>query len=288
MQESYILKPTDTVFNIKQQFPEISPDKRIGIFLSGGMESSLLVLMAQEIYGVDRVLCFYSDAIFCENNDKKKTYIRTNIDRAIQNLDVHVEYIEFDYDLHISNRKESILKNIDKVRDTYNVDLVLFGFTKLFFEVEVFKQNGLTVDDVYNIAYGDRVKYHGTIEEFHLPTQVYTDTLLDIDIPPEVYPLLRSNDFFIRSPFNNLNKSEVVDLYNQLGLIDKVYGTSSCIQPQLTLNNKHCGHCFNCQQRYDAFDILNNPDIQDLTEYELDLNKQRREQLKKVMNATNT
>lgn len=288
MNESYTLQPSNTVFNFKDNFPQLDNDKKIGIFLSGGMESSLLVILAQHYYGKDNVLCFYSDSIFCENKEEKKTYIKTNIDRAKANLDIDVIYLDFDYDLHVSNRRESILQNITKIQDQYNVQYVLFGFTKLFFEVEVFKQDGLTTDDVHRIANSDPLKYKGTIEEFHLPTDEYTKVLLDIDIPPEVYPLLRHNDTFIRSPLYNLNKAEVVDFYNQLGILDKLYKTSSCILHHLTTENKHCGYCFNCQQRSDAFSILNNENIKDETEYSMDLVQQRRKHLLEVMNASNT
>lgn len=288
MLDSYTLKPSNTVFNFNENFPILEDNQNIGIFLSGGMESSLLVILAQEYYGKDRVICFYSDSIFCENKEEKKTYIKTNIDRAKANLNVDVIYLDFDYDLHITNRRESMLQNIEKIKTQYNCQHVLFGFTKLFFEVEVFKQDGLTTDDVYRIAYADREKYMGTIEEFHLPTGEYTEVLLDIDIPPEVYPLLRHNDSFIRSPLYNLNKAEVVDFYNQLGLLDKLYNTSSCILHHLTTENKHCGYCFNCQQRSDAFSILGNPDITDKTEYSMDLVQQRRKKLLEKLNATNT
>ena len=104
--------------------------------------------------------------------------------------------------------------------------------------------------------------------------------MLDIDIPAEVYPLLRDSSSFIRSPFKNLNKSEVVDFYRQLGWLDKVYSTSSCIRDSLTKVGKHCGTCFNCQQRYDAFRILGG--VEDLTEYASDAIKERRATLEEL------
>jgi hypothetical protein len=172
---------------------------------------------------------------------------------------------------------------MESLKLEFNVEFVMFGFTKLFFDVEIFKQPGMTVSKIMEIAYADPVKYKSTIEEFHLDNGKYAAGLLEIDIPAEVYPLLRQTSGFIKSPFKDLNKSEVVDFYSQLGYIDKLYGTSSCIMASLTTKGKHCGSCFNCQQRWDAFKILGS--IKDLTEYESDNIKQYREELENVIHT---
>jgi 7-cyano-7-deazaguanine synthase in queuosine biosynthesis len=281
----YYLEPTNTKFDTDVDMPFLEQGKKMGVFLSGGMESTLLVKLAQEKYGKDNVLCFYNDSIFCENNPDKKVYINSNIRNAEQNLNVSVIYLDLDYTFHVTNRKESVIRSLLDIENTYNVEFVLWGFTKLFFEVEPFKQNGLTTDDVYRIAYDDRERFKSTIEEFHLPTHGFTEVLLDIDIPPEVYPILRDSEGFIRSPFKHLNKSEVVDLYRQTNNLDILARTTSCIQPEFTKSGMHCGYCFNCQQRYDAFSILNNPNIKDPTKYACDYNVERRKKLLEVTNG---
>jgi len=285
MDQSYILKPTNFEFVIGDHFPELKIGRKVGIFLSGGMESSLIGIIAKKYYGEDCVLFFYSDNIFSANDPDINTHINTNITRAVGVLGITPIYLEFNYELHVSDRRQSIEDKIESLREEYNVDFVMFGFTKLFFEVEIFKQPGMTVPKIMALAYADPIRYKSTIEEFHLPTGKYAQGLLEIDIPAEVYPLLRSTSGFIRSPFKDLNKSEVVDFYSQLGVIDKLYRTSSCIMNSLTINGKHCGVCFNCQQRWDAFKILNNPDIVDKTEYVSDVAKLRREELERVIHS---
>ena len=278
MNLTYTLQPSNIEYNIGENFPLSS--KRVGVFLSGGMESSLISLIAIERYGKENVVFFYSDNIFSSNDPERSSYIHTNIKRATLLLNIEPTYLNFDYSSHVANRKSSIERNIERIQTEFNVEFVLWGFTKLFFDVEIFKQEGMTQERVKEIAFADPVKYHSVIEEFHLETDQYTWHLLDIDIPAEVYPLLRGSSTFIRSPFKNLNKSEVVDLYRQLGWLDKVYGTSSCIRDSLTKIGKHCGECFNCQQRYDAFRILGG--VEDLTEYALSAIMERRATLEEL------
>jgi len=284
MNKSYVLKPTNFNFVIDAHFPNAK--NKVGVFLSGGLESTLVSLIAFEKYGKENVICFYSDNIFSNNNEDLNKYIATNLSRSAKLLNIQPEYLEFDYDFHVTDRKASVEANIQKVREKYNVDFTLWGFTKLFFEVEPFKQDGLTVDKVVEMAFADPKRFKHTIEEFHLDTREYDKYLLDIDIPADVYPLLRGESDFILSPFKELNKCEVIDFYDQLGFLDKAYETSSCILDSITKNGKHCGECFNCQQRYDAFRILNKPGVTDNTPYDKDAIVHRRKKLEELRNAT--
>ena len=283
MKTEFTLAPSNYKFIIESHFPKLSNHQKMGVFLSGGMESSLISLLAREYYGKERVVFFYSDNIFSSNDPDRNSYIHTNINRAAKLLDIVPTYLDFNYDAHVNNRKQSINDKMENLKTTQHIEFVMFGFTKLFFDVEIFKQSGMTIEMIKNIAYADPILYKSTIEEFHLDTERYIEHLLDIDIPAEVYPLLRQTSGFIKSPFKNINKSEVVDLYRQLGLLDKLYGTSSCIRDSLTVTGKHCGDCFNCQQRWDAFKILGT--VQDLTEYNSDNIKHYREELENVIHS---
>ena len=284
MNTSYTLSPNNFFYEIEKHFPILPDDQKMGVFISGGMESTLISLIAQKIYGKDRVVNFFSDNIFSSNDTDINTYIRTNITQARNLLGVIPVYLEFDYELHVSNRKDSIKNKIMSLKESYNIEFVMFGFTKLFFEVEDFKQSGMTVERVKEIAFASPEKYKSTIEEFHLETDAYTWHLLDIDIPAEVYHLLRQSSGFIKSPFKDLNKCEVVDLYQKLGFVDILYKTNSCILESITITGKHCGNCFNCQQRYDAFRILGTG-ITDQTEYQSTNIVHRRNKLEEIRNA---
>jgi hypothetical protein len=279
---TYTLLPSGLVYNIDEHFPKlVDPTKKIGIFLSGGMESTLISKIASHIYGPENIVHIYGDNMFCGDDPKKREYLGTNNRISKENLGIETIYVEVDYDLHISERGQSIGILFDKLRNEHNVESTLWGFTKLFFQVEIFKREFVTTEDVYRIALGDIEKYRSTIEEFHILTGTYVQQLLDIDIPPEVHPLIREHTGFVYSPFGLLNKSEVVDFYKQLDLLELLYRTTSCTQHSITENGKHCGTCFNCQQRHDAFRI--NGTVEDLTGYSFNLVHVRRQELEEKM-----
>jgi len=87
----------------------------------------------------------------------------------------------------------------------------------------------------------------------------------------------------MKRPFDTLNKSEVIDLYSQLGYLDLAYKTHSCVTNSIRRSHTHCGVCFNCQQRYDAFAKLG---VEDKTIYESTLVKEvweKSQQLRKTL-----
>lgn len=282
MLTDYVLEPTKIHYKLLDHFPN-SFGGKVGVFLSGGMESTLIGKIALELYGPDKVLFFYSDWIFCGNDPVYRRYVQGNVNNGAKILGVDVIYVDIDYNTHHSDRETSFDKTIQFLKDHYSVEFVLWGFTKLFFDVEDFKRlDNPTVKDIEALCYSDPVKYRSVIEEFHVPTGLYTETIAKIDIPLDVYHLLRQTDSFIKSPFKDLNKCEVVDLYRQLGVLDLVYKTRSCMGEELTDLGQHCGKCFNCQQRWDAFDILGVPD---LTPYVRDTVRTARQEL---INEINT
>jgi 7-cyano-7-deazaguanine synthase in queuosine biosynthesis len=286
MKSSYVLKPNDFLYNIDEHFPKLEKNKKVGIFLSGGMESSLISLIALSIYGKNNLTFFFSDNIFSSNDSIKNSYIHTNIKKAAKILDITPTYLNFNYDSHITDRKKSIETKIKNLEIDYNIQFVMFGLTKLFFEVEIFKQDNITIEKIRDIAYSEPLKFKSTIEEFHLDTNEYTWELMNIDIPANVYQLLRDSLNFIKNPFNVLNKCEVIDLYRQLNFLDILFETSSCITKSLTEVKKHCGNCFNCQNRHDAFKILGI--IEDRTKYLSDNVIKRRLKLEEIQNVIHT
>ena len=88
MKPIYELSPNGQPFNIKDHFPKLEKNKRMGVFLSGGMESTLITLIAQEVYGKENVLIFYSDNIFSANDPKRSSYIIANVLRTSEFLNL--------------------------------------------------------------------------------------------------------------------------------------------------------------------------------------------------------
>jgi 7-cyano-7-deazaguanine synthase in queuosine biosynthesis len=285
MKDVFILEPTNTRYVISENFPEPEGDKKVGVFLSGGLESTLISKIAISVYGRDRVITFYSDEIFTAKDPNGNRNVWTNVSNSAELLGSEAVYLPFDYDLHMSNPIASAKKLIEDGAAKYNVDFTLWGFTKLFFNVSNFKCDpNSTHESILAQCMADPVKYKDVLEEFHLYTGQYAKYIKDLEIPSEVYNLLdydKANGYKIKSPFRTLNKGEVIDLYRQLESLDIAYKTRSCVTDSISLTGKHCGVCFNCQQRYDAFAVLG---LEDKTEYQSDQIKSRWELLQKEMN----
>lgn len=268
MQDKFILQPTNTNYSISENFPKPSEGKNVGIFLSGGLESTLILKIAISVYGKDRVIAFYSDEIFTNKDPKGNRNVWTNVGNIGDLLDIIPVYLPIDYNLHMTNKMASAAKLISDGERDHNVDFTMWGFTKLFFNVSEFKtDSNSTHESILEQCYSNPIKYKDVIEEFHLPTGEFSSYVKDLDIPGDVYKMLehdRQNGYRIKSPFRTLNKGEVVDLYRQLGWMDLAYNTRSCVTDSISETGKHCGECFNCQQRYDAFAVLG---LEDKTQY---------------------
>jgi hypothetical protein len=253
METEYLLGPNKVLYELYENFPKLDAGSKVGVFFSGGLESTLIAYIASKLYGADNVLLFYSDSMFSGNNAVIDENIRANVARTAEVIGKDAIYVETDLQLLADDRKTFVESYTKQIIDEYGLSTMFFGFTSLFFEVEPFKDESLTLENIVATAFDNPVIFKDTIREFHLDTGAYASYLQDIDIPSEVYPILRGASDMVISPFKELNKKEVIDLYKQLNLLLVSYQTSSCIMDELKETGKHCGKCFNCQQRLDGY-----------------------------------
>lgn len=249
-------------WKVRDNFPDITQGN-VGVFLSGGIESTLIAIICCMIYGRDRTLLFYSDSIFHVNKEGYQT-VTDNAKNIANLLGMPIHYVDIDQQIHQDNIDTSVANVKKNLIEKYNIKYTLWGFTKLFFEVEDLKQPGATVEESVRRAFENKDIYAGTIEEFHLETGTWSGHLVGLDISSSVWIMLRKNSDMIWSPLRKLNKHEVIDLYYKLGLEKILKNTRSCVAQNIEHSKKHCGACFNCQQRHDGFDILG---VNDPTEY---------------------
>lgn len=270
LSKKIILKPSNVEYNIADHFP-LPVTGKVGIALSGGLESTLIARMALDIYGPDNVVLLYSDNMFTQGQSNININVKVNVSNAEQLLGYPIHYVPVDTALHTADKISSVEKIAKWLLENWNVEFTMWGFTKLFFDVAEFKEDTTaTHNSIISKCYSDPIKYKSIIEEFHLPSGEFAEYIKDLDIPGDVYSMLRVSPS-IKRPFDILNKSEVVDLYIQLGYIDLAHKTHSCITDTIRTDNTHCGVCFNCQQRYDAFAKLG---VEDKTKYANDDVKQ--------------
>jgi 7-cyano-7-deazaguanine synthase in queuosine biosynthesis len=278
-----ILKPTNIEYHIDDHFPTLSWGKA-GVAISGGLESTLIAKIALDKYGPKNVVLVYSDDMFTVSNPESNKNVKINVDNASEILGHPVHYIPVDIELHKKDIQTWSYQIFEYMKNTHNIEFTMWGFTKLFFNVAEFKEDkNSTHESIVQKCYSNYEKYRDVIEEFHVPTGTFTEYIKDLEISGVVYPMLRSdfNRKVTLRPFDTLNKSEVLDLYIQLGYLDLAYQTISCVTNSVRENYIHCGTCFNCQQRYDAFAKLG---IEDKTVYRHDTVRFAWEELQKKLN----
>jgi 7-cyano-7-deazaguanine synthase in queuosine biosynthesis len=278
-----ILKPTNIEYHIDDHFPTLSWGKA-GVAISGGLESTLIAKIALDKYGPENVVLVYSDDMFTVSNPESNKNVKINVDNASKILGHPVHYIPVDIELHKKDIQAWSYQIFEYMKNTHNIEFTMWGFTKLFFNVAEFKEDkNSTHESIVQKCYSNYEKYRDVIEEFHVPTGTFTEYIKDLEISGVVYPMLRSdfNRKVTLRPFDTLNKSEVLDLYIQLGYLDLAYKTISCVTNTVRENYIHCGICFNCQQRYDAFAKLG---IEDKTVYRNDTVRFAWEELQKKLN----
>lgn len=265
--KTFTLAPSNTVYKISEHFPMLTTGN-VAIALSGGMESTLIAKMALDIYGPDRVVLLYSDNMFTANSPEGNKNVLANVTNASKLLGKEVLYLPIDTELHTHDKVTSMMNLNKYLVENYNIEFSMWGFTKLFFDVAEFKEDpNATTESIIKTCFADYERYRSIIEEFHLLTGEFSSYVKDLDIPANVYQMLRfDGERTIKRPFKTLNKSEVISLYKELGYLNLVYRTRSCVT-QAARDNMHCGTCFNCQQRHDAFAKLK---MDDMTLYKQD------------------
>lgn len=263
----YTLKPRDRVFDTDVQFPDIEDNQIVAVAFSGGMESTLIAKLAIDTYGVDRVKLIVFDNIFNRDEPVQIEAVVANCERAAISIGydpANLERMTFDSTLHKTDRIASLNAVKDHILETYpNMSHLYFGFTNVFFDVKDLNSSRYSIDDMKSILNSDREKYERVIDEFHTDyTDIYLILLQGMDIQAGTYEFLSEN-IKIKIPFSNLDKGEIVDLYYQMELQDLLYESWSCTTYSVLANEKHCGNCFNCQQRYDGHMHTNREDLTD-------------------------
>jgi 7-cyano-7-deazaguanine synthase in queuosine biosynthesis len=253
----YVLKPRDRVFDTELQFPDIGEDEVVGVSFSGGMESTLIAKLAIDFYGVDRVKLLVFDNIFSRDVPVQIETVVANCERSAMAIGydpTKLHRMTFDSELHQTDRIASLTNVKDYILEQYpNLAHLYFGFTNVFFDVEPLNSSMYTIEDMRAIIESDREKFERVIDEFHTDySDFYMSLLQGMNIKSETYEFLSTTEK-VMTPFDNLDKGEIVDLYYQLGLEDLLEQTWSCTTYAVLGHEKHCGDCFNCQQRYDGY-----------------------------------
>lgn len=211
-------------------------DGPVGILMSGGADSSML----------GYILMKYAPGpihIFTCNNRTTNARDSFGAITAITKIMEKVPRNDVTYHAHwVDNKKIYNMNNLELV-SKLGLKLMYNGFTKS-------PPAGTIVDFDTDgpIAVG------GVDPGFDLPTYWDKDTS---KIVGQIFGDRTSNwsfDFTLYTPFININKKTIAELYKELEFEELYSSTRSC--ESLTLKSGHCGKCWWCKERIWAFGKL--------------------------------
>lgn len=261
MNDSYVLGRNKTKFEIAE-FPKIGSNEKIAVLFQGGIESTLLALMAKEIYGIDNVvfILISADAVIGYKNDSNKLdVLRKTFKDSVEGMGgIHtVELGDDDFNRH--NLFKSGFKTLVS-RYGGKIKFELVGYNKVHEEsMNLLKDSGwsrgfITNDKLDGYLEQNAKKY----PELYRHVKKQNGKIFGVNKHIGFEQI--SNDYYTGvRPFRNLNLSEIIDLYDKLNLTPYLYKTSSC---DVDLGN--CGICDNCHRRKSAF---RDSSVSDLTKY---------------------
>lgn len=248
--------------NIQDKFPQIPDNQNIGVFFSGGMESTLLALICRELYGIDRIKLIYSDHLFADSQHTKDIILE-NVKTVSNFLNIPVNYVYTSKDEHIQNAKQNVLNIRKTLIKDFDCYYSLLGFTSLFWDLEELLVKNLSPEEINRELKNNTKKYENLKKEFHYSNNKHIELIKNVNIHVDTYEIMKNYSVYgILLPFDNLNKNHIVNLYKNLNWWEILLKTESCVD-----DYGHCGNCFACQQRHDAFVIAGEVDP---TKYELD------------------
>ncbi len=266
MKESYKLGRTKTLFETAE-FPTIAADEKIGIIFDGDIESTLLVIIAGKLYGMDRVVLIndksmsYDGKLFpSRKNQHRLEVVKTTFEQGFRQLS-GVHRLDVPTEIFVANR-DATNTFVKLLAKKYNGKLkfVLSGWNKIHEQsILMLKNCGW---DRGKITRGDLLpwleKNAHLYPELHKYVFEQSGRIFGVNKNVGFEQCENDLNLYVR-PFRNLTTSDVIELYKQLNCDSQLYNTSGCDNE---INN--CGLCENCLRRKLAF---RNSSVVDLTKY---------------------
>jgi PP-loop superfamily ATP-utilizing enzyme len=99
VKNKFVLGLDNVLYQVDNWFPKLPKNSKVGVFFSGGMESSLITHIANSLYGDDNVELFYSDSMFSGNDPQIDENIRANVIRSAKLFDKKPHYVKTNIEL---------------------------------------------------------------------------------------------------------------------------------------------------------------------------------------------
>jgi hypothetical protein len=246
-------------------------NNKVAILFTGGVESYLLGKLCVQKYGADKVVfvAWNMDEynIFYKNDDKRNR-VRADFYTSVSNVGGQISIV-INNDKYQTQTGNMAPRTVKIIKNEYpDVDYVLGGYNNIHKEsYEIFElldvinnRDGASQRGRLEV-FSNRKKYPELLEFLtECKGMVYfVEEDFTMKSPEDLASFYECKDML--APFYMLTKTEVVKLYQELGLLEDLWKSNSC---NLEGHTKHCGLCRNCLARRVA---IRNAGIEDKTEY---------------------
>jgi len=190
----------------------------IGLSLSGGADSAVLAYILLKYS--QRKIHFFTTASFNKNIITVK-HSSSIIKKCIEltgnfNVEHHIDYVQ------VQDRTE-FLNNLNTKVNSGIVDIMYTGTTSIPADASNFKNT-------------------------------LNNAIIQRRDPKLVKPLYSHNNNLYH-PFINLDKKDIQQLYNDLNILTEIFPLTRSCESTVEFE-KHCGHCWWCEERLWAFGTL--------------------------------
>ena len=224
-------------------------DRSVGIFVSGGADSSLLLyILMKHIKGHIQIYTVQEPA----RMNVYEPIIETCVNLCSEltgntNFTLHKIH-------RLDQNPETLFSIVSDKLGSGEVDIIYAGLTK-FPPYEIWKDHPNTQPQWHIDARGTTVEK--PLFGVDVPVREDTDfTLLTSGGIPK--QSIKSDDR-LYVPWVNLNKSDIANMYKELRLIDNLLPKTRSCEDEFHPGT-HCNKCFWCMERKWAFGYLDHPD----------------------------
>lgn len=264
------------------QLPELAEGKKVVILLSGGLNSTLLAYLSMQKYGRDNVIPLFIGFDAVSKIEQAKQQGRTDT-RSIQVLrnrldsftklrtalgmgeGIILDSIEkynsgstnLIRDKHRANYIEVLLNIVCEHSnlEPETIQYALLGHEKLDFEIRELNELDVTDGVILNIKVDEVRQYvslnsdrfsevirHDVLDNWH--EWAHNNAFYKLDHDQYAFGFGEVQCYF---PFQSTTKTEIVQLYRDMGLDHLLEQTISCHSGPLYPTP--CGHCNSCSER---------------------------------------
>lgn len=277
---------TDTI-----QLPDLDEGKKIALFFSGGINSTLLAYLAKQKYGAENIIPFFNgfgpirDIMAGNKTNSEIQKIQTLLANRKSSFYKMYEILELQNRIVLDSIEKYNFGTTNLVRDSHRVNYItallnifeenfgvdssiiqgfMLGHEKLDMEIRALNELDAQDGVIFNIDINEVTKH---IEDHKSD---YPEAIKH-DVTKRWNEWSRSNSFYKLDndqiipvngvqgygPLQTISKTRIVQMYREMGLDELLAQTTSChIGPQYPVP---CSFCISCFERSVALDVSSIP-----------------------------